>query len=376
MVGKNGLKVESIAIPDQDRLKSLFYLYRPLVSGQAILVYQYLLLVGDSVNNISDLLAYVGFSIEALENTLQQLNRYHLVRTYRKDDDYLLVINEPLKMPDFIKNEAYARELHLKLGKNELQKRLKGLRSSDSKLYEDISAAYDGSILKQKWNQDQENDYRKLKETKAIKVSNTLFDIEEFLAECNQFLFPISERTPQNLEIIARYGDLFNVSYEKMKTYLARSVDSDDHLNIELLKSACVGSKNEYQPTNGYEVPCINFLMNLQDGKELTPFDRKCLITLSDKYHLNSVVINVLLEHCLKECNGRLFTNYIYPIAANMHRQDVDTLAKAKQYFNNEKIAKKKISNNVIEEVPSYQEANQNSLSEEELAELRKWRGE
>jgi replication initiation and membrane attachment protein DnaB len=174
-------------------------------------------------------------------------------------------------------------------------------------------------------------------------------------------------RTRNNLEKIAIYGDLYDVSYDRMRVYLAQVSDFDaDSFDLKKLEKVCMSSSGNYEKIEQgrYDVPCVRFLMSLQDGKEVTESDRYLLSKLSSKYHLSAPVINVLVEYGLKNCDNRLVEKYLTKTASDLHRNDINTADEALKWLYNS--GEKKTG----EKLPSYDTSNNTSLSESEEEEL------
>ncbi len=128
-----------------------------------------------------------------------------------------------------------------------------------------------------------------------------------------------------------------------------------------------MSSLGEYRKLEdgNYDVPCLTYLMSFQNGKEVTRYDRQIIYKLSNEYHLRAPVINVLLEHSLKNCDNRLLENYIYPVASDLHRNDISTAKAALERLDRYK--GRRANNDVL---PSYDSSSNPELDEERLREL------
>ena len=120
-----------------------------------------------------------------------------------------------------------------------------------------------------------------------------------------------------------------------------------------------------------YDVPCVTYLMSLQNGKEATLNDKKIIYYLSNYYNLNVPVINVLLAHGLKNAGNRLIENYLYPIASDLHRNDIKTSKEALEFLNNN--TKKSAVGS--DKLPSYDTSNNKTISNDEEDEILKLMG-
>ena len=179
-------------------------------------------------------------------------------------------------------------------------------------------------------------------------------------------------RTDEVLRTIANLADLYGIGYDKMRSYVATAVNrSKEEFNLKELRYLCMNSRISYQKVreDEYDVDCQTYLMSLQDGKEVTDYDKKILYNLAFKYHLNKSVINVLIRHTLNACNNRLLENYIYPIAADFHRNDVNDPDKALDRLNEGRHRAKE------EQPPVYNDENNTEISTDELDEILKMMG-
>ena len=82
-------------------------------------------------------------------------------------------------------------------------------------------------------------------------------------------------------------------------------------------------------------------------------------------------VMDVLLEHGLKNCNNSLIENYLYPIASDLHRNDVKTSKEALERLS--KPYEKKSRN--VEKPPVYDDSANKTMSAMEEEELLKLMG-
>ncbi|MBR3227156.1 MAG: DnaD domain protein [Erysipelotrichaceae bacterium] len=330
MLGKDLFKVESQVDLSNERYRSLILLYHPLIGDSAHYIYEFLVIKGSggSFEELNKLLNSLNMSVDAFEEALTKLNEYRLVRTLKDNeaDRYIFVLRDPLTITDFVKDDLFVRDFILKTSGRYYQSLISDLRfPGEHKGFTDISARFKSEMLST-WTIDDESFLIPI-EKKAYDF-NTFFDINVFLSDISGTMFPLKYRTYENLSEIARLADLYNISYDRMRTYIPQVSRSDSNtFDLSLLRYLCQNAipDYEYVEEGRYDVPCLLFLMNKQDGKEVTPFDKKLLNRLSNDYKLKPGVINVLLEHALNSCNNRLLENYIYPIAADLHRNNIET---------------------------------------------------
>ena len=374
MLGKDLYKAEVNAELSAERLRSLVFFYGPLIGNDALAMYEYMVLRGNTVTftEINGLLITLNLSIDDFEFYCLKLNEYRLLKTLRQENRYIFIFNNPMDMKQFIRDDILVRDFILKTSGDHYRELIADIYTeSDHSGFEDVSQTLSLDSLKN-WKAEDETILKKSVENTY--EFNTLFDVNVFLKDISTNLLPMRFRTKENLRQIALLADLYNISYDKMRTFLPRVARLDSsEFDLKELRYLCVRAKSDYKPVgnDNYNVPCTNFLMSLQDGKEVTEYDKKIIFNLSNKYHLDPPVINVLLAHALKACDNRLIENYLYPIASDLHRNDIktakDALERLSGSYNGNK---RKVQE---DKLPVYDDSDNKTMSalqEEELLKL------
>ena len=375
MLGKDYYRIETDVELSGEKLKSLVFFYGPLIGCEALNLYEYLVLKGSSIGyaKLNDLLQELNLSIDHFEELIGHMNEFRLLKTLKKEDHYIFVLQAPLDMNEFIKDDIFVRYFILKTSGANYQRLISTLVEPDEhRDFENVSKTLTSEALSG-WTKSDETYINKTRKSKKEKYDfNTLFDINVFLKDISPTLFPMRFRTRNNLEKIAIYGDLYDVSYDRMRVYLAQVSDFDaDSFDLKKLEKVCMSSSGNYEKIEKgrYDVPCVRFLMSLQDGKEVTESDRYLLSKLSAKYHLSAPVINVLVEYGLKNCDNRLVEKYLTKTAADLHRNDINTADEALKWLYNSGEKRRE------DKLPSYDTSNNTSLSESDEEELLKLMG-
>ena len=373
MIGQDLYKIETCCELSNERLKSLIFFYAPLIGNDALALYEYLVLSGPTsgFKSLNELLDELNISIDYFEEQCRKLNEYRLLKTLNKANQYIFIFNNPLTRREFINDGIMTRYFIMKTSGKHYQKIISDVyQEGNYDDYEDTSQALSLDAIKN-WNKDNET---YLKGTKATDFNfGTLFDVNVFLQDMSTNLLPMRFRTNENMKALATLADLYNISYDKMRTFIPRValIDSNE-FDLKQLKYLCMNARGEYRlnESGSYNIPCLNFLMNLQGGKEVTESDKKIIFNLSNKYHLNPSVINVLLEHSLKMCNNRLIEKYIYAVASDLNRNNIKDAKGALEMLQMpyNKGGKK-------DELPTYSTDNNASLSKLEQDELKKLMG-
>lgn len=386
MLGKDLFKVEVKADLSYRRNKSLILFYNPLIGNDAFYLYEFLCLkgTGSSFEELNKLLNSTRLSIDNFENCLKNLNKYGLLTTLKKKDEeksdecrYIFILENPLDYDEFTKDALLVRDFILKMGGQYYQMLISDIRSfSKHRGFDDVSYKFDLKEL-ESWNANDEKFLKPLNASEELYNFNTMFDVNILLEDMSPLLFPIRFRTNENLKEIARLADLYNISYDKMRIIISKTLKSDSKsLDLKELKNRCIASLPDYRviEKGNYNVPCELFLMNKQDGKEATPYDKKIIYELSSKYHLPPEVINVLIEYTLDNCDNHLIEKFMYSIASDLHRNGIDTFDKALEFLNGTKSKTRKTQRKESEIV--YDSSKNEEITPEQLAAIRKFRNQ
>ena len=251
MLGKDYYRIETDVELSSEKLKSLVFFYGPLIGCEALNLYEYLVLKGSSIGyaKLNDLLQELNLSIDHFEELIGHMNEFRLLKTLKKEDHYIFVLQAPLDMNEFIKDDIFVRYFILKTSGANYQKLISTLVEPDEhRDFENVSKTLASEALSG-WTKSDETYINKSRKSKKEKYDfNTLFDINVFLKDISPTLFPMRFRTRNNLEKIAIYGDLYDVSYDRMRVYLAQVSDFDaDSFDLKKLEKACMSSSGNYE---------------------------------------------------------------------------------------------------------------------------------
>ena len=342
MLGKDLFKVESNVNLTNDNFKSLVLFYEPLIGPEAMYLYEFLLVKGSSFSfeELSKILNSTSYTIDKFELLIDKLNEYRLVNTLKDENDnrYIFILNNPLSFNEFISDDIFVRNFITKTSGEYYHSLLSNVRIfSKHQGFVDVSKKIDPRIL-ETWTKEDET-FVKIKEFNDDFNFNTFFNVNDFLKDISLNLLPLKYRSEENMKELATLADLYNISYDKMRTFIPKVCSSDSNeFDLNLLRYLCMSANPEFSKVDDgiYNVPCELFLMNKQNGQEVTKYDKKILYSLSSDYHLNPVVINVLIEHALKKCDNHLYENYLYAVASDLRRNnivnEVDALKRLDNY--------------------------------------------
>ena len=373
MLGKELYKIEADFELSSERLKSLVFFYEPLIGKDALVIYETLVAKGNNsaFEQINGLLEFLNISIDELEKACDTLNEYKLLKTLQNEDKYILVFVAPLTIRQFIKDDILVRAFILKTSGKHYQSLIADLyRADNHNEFKDISKTMELKL--NEWTKEDES-YLNINKDDETYTFDTFFNINVFLKDISTNLLPLRFRTKDNLYKLATLADLYNISYDTMRSFLPRVFNTEtNEFDANLLEYLCRKAKTDYEkvPNDKYDVPCKLYLMSLQDGKDVTEYDMKIIYKLSNDYHLSPSVINVVLEHGLRNCDNRLIEKYLYGIASDLHRNNITTAKAALQRLD-------KYNGRTIEtdSISKYDASKNNNLSEVELNDILSQRG-
>ena len=332
MTGRDFYKIEVNKELSAERMRSLVFFYRPLIGNDAMALYLYFFLNGTTsgFKELNPLLQKLNISVDAFERDCRKLNEFMLLKTLRKENRYVFFVNEPLTRREFVEDDVLVRCFILNAGGDTYRAILSEVTEPEHyDDYENISSVLPANQL-ENWTDDNES-YLKRPVTRRSYDFGTLFDINYFLKGMTTNLFPQRFRTESNLKEIARMADLYNVSNDKMRFYITKVCDlKGDTFDLKQLRYLCSnGNGEETEATDPYNVPNVQFLMKLQDGKKVTETDKYILNKLSSEYELSLPVINALLEYIMKRYDNTIVPSTVYSYANNLHRNDIKTAEEA-----------------------------------------------
>ena len=326
MLGRNKYRVRFSQDITFDDLKSLLLLYQPLISANAVILYEHLQMENAQESTISSLINRCSLSINDMESAFKRLMEYKLVDIFVKNEDYLFVLHKPLSGHMFLNNDLYNKLLRKELGTEEFIQRVSlfnKLPLEETEGYINISSQL--TALHPDADLDSTDSANSTEEV----LRQSYFDISRFVKSASTVLLPQKARTVHNLNIISSLADTYGITQDEMRRFVSQCIKDND-LDTTALKIKCQHAKSDYNSKgDGYDVPCAIFLKKLQNDRELTPNDIKMLDKLINDYHLNASVVNVLLEHAMKMCDNHLYTSYVYPIAGDLNRNGIDSSEKA-----------------------------------------------
>lgn len=323
---------------NQEEWISFMMLYAPILSPLAAQLYLLLMALmanHTKIRNNRFLCESLHCAPHELSGARVELEQFLLCKTYenKEKNTLMLVLDNPKCGNDFLSHEVLGRYYLKMMGSKMHQFVTVSFAQFDvsKEGFQDISASMKAQCLAD-WNEKEELQYQKYVEAQPPK--NSHFDMDAFLANCTELVFPSVARNKENIDLIAYLGSEYNVSMKDMNEYVGKSVD----LKTKKIKANVLRKKvlDAYVPKiqeekNPYEYSCYDFLYKKQNNIKPSHADVKILEDLQHVYKLSSSVINVLIEYVLNTNNQKLDRAYIEKMAALWVRRNVDSIEKALQ---------------------------------------------
>ncbi len=364
MLGSDLYRLEGIITVYGSELKALALLYRELIGDQGVAFYLNLIFQ-DKVDfqPLNGLLHNLNLSLDQFEDNLHRLEEFGLVLTYNQSERYIIVLNKPLAYHDFIEHDIFGRLLIKKVDHSyyEFLKRGQISSQSDKTGFKNVSKTIDYRLL-DTWSSDLEIKYNELRPRHNDKSDfDSSFDIRGFMRSIKNASFPQSLRTYDNLNKIAMAADTYALNKNDLRKFVIRSTDYEPvAFHYDRFLSLCRNANIEHCQGTGYQMPCVAFLQNLQDGKEPTYNDKLLIERLRLEYKLHGEVINYLLEYAYFRCDHQLIPSFIYTVASNLKRNDIATAEKAKTFLT--AYGKNKKTANKPSSLPDYDEIDNSDI--------------
>lgn len=323
------IKITGISQLSASQTQSLLLLYAPLVQNDAIILYQTLLsLKEQALINYNFLTALLAMSLPQIERLRQNLEQYHLIKTYEDDaGTHHIVLQKPLEGDDFITHRLYSRVLFSKMNED-LYKKIKAMFEVEHHLekYRNISAVIDlGNEI-----EIIDANESAFEEVHAFGIEHQ-FDYPSFIKLAQPLMIPTHFLdNPQILHKIGEYAYIYNIDAQNMAKYVAKSTNlATQNLNFEKLLRYISNAKIKVND-NGVTLHPLQFIKKLQQGIEPIKNDRQLVEKLITQYRLNYELINLLIEHSYQK-NNTITHNYIEKIAASWIVKGINTIEEAKK---------------------------------------------
>lgn len=338
--GEDTCHIECGFTIDNDDMDVLSQCYLPLITSNGLSVYLLLASLSKTMvkpYNHLHLCTLTGLDIGNLSVSLMTLEQYGLVKTMVKPIDlhydYIYALVQPLSASAFLKNPIYSRQLANTVSMDDytaIIKRFASL-SYDRSGYNDVTTPYDGSTIIQSWSDHSESRYQKANSSAVIEDSDG-FDMSAFLKGLDDFRFPHSLRTDENLRAIAQLAKVFGLSEIEMQSGLWRAIEDDgNRFSLNALMHYCAThAKKKDSGVSREDLPPAAYLQSLKQGVALADFETRALTALVEKYHFSNAINNVIIEKVIAT-NKRISKSALDAYASYLVYSHVDTPQAAKE---------------------------------------------
>ncbi|MBQ7276644.1 MAG: DnaD domain protein [Bacilli bacterium] len=257
---------------------ALTYLYLPLLGIDSYSVYISLSTFDiDKSYSFKKAIDILGLkSLKDFNNAIYKLEGIGLLREYNKDDEYVFVINKPLHLKEFLKEECLRNLLVSEIGEDEVKKLIDRANNENNvkvgykevtKKFEDIFDIQIESSEEEVWN----DLYVKDKDEILIANSNFNYALFELLID-SSFVDKGIVESDEFKNNIKRIAFTFKLNEEQMKDCVFSALDIDKSLQYPALaKNAKRIFRESYKHDNPILVAKENdqFMTSASDDKEV-----------------------------------------------------------------------------------------------------------
>lgn len=345
----------------QYETESLYLCYAPLMGNDSVALYQTLYTIYQlqlDINVHEELINFINFSLERIYELRIKLEQFLLLDTYYKETHkaYVYVLKKPLSLQRFLAHDVLGR-MYLKKMKEQIYEKMKISSASNSRINEDykkITSSMKHMLID--WDKEEENCFER--QCPTIDKVEYDFNIHKFLNQMSNMVFPVKDRTKENLDFIAEKASIYGLNEKEMRKIVGDSMDFytnsfSKKILMKKLKNYHKAIKTVIQ--DPYQLSPILFLQSKQNGLPVAESDKYLIDNiLINKYHLNLQVINVLLEYVLQRCNQVLKKSYVEKVASSWVRLKIDSKEKALAQINLENAKKKNIAFQPNKQLPEW----------------------
>lgn len=328
------IEIRIIEYLSKDHFQSLNLLYAPLIGKNALCLYQFLYYQPSNIEQ-EEVNATLNLNDSQFYSSLQMLLQYHLIKLYKKDENYLILVYAPLLQNDFLIHDTYSRLYLSCVGAKIFDQMKMKFRKNAEDLdgYQEKTCDLDISRL-DTWTEAKEIMYEKVKPNVHQAYD---FDFQTFFKGMDH-IFPLRFRTKENLNRIAQLAKIYGISANDMRKYVQRSVNpSTGFFDMEKVKRMAVASRKSTDDSQDpYKMSPVHFLQMKQNGIPVIKSDKLLIEKLCTEFQFPVEVVNTLIEYTLEQTHQQFSRNYVEKVAASWVRLNIDSRQKALQVIQKE----------------------------------------
>lgn len=343
----------------------LYYLYQPIVGSRAISAYMMLYLEGKRMGRflqpspLSRIISFLSVSLLDFQKALKALEAIGLLKTYVKQEhqmtQYIYVIQSPLSVQSFFKNQILSSLLEESLTQDDYKKTIQYFKIplEDLSHYKEVTSSFTDVYTIQHTHKNKKilkmNESFKEKTSQLIDIS---YDMDLLLKSLKDYQVSKSSLTKQDFTYISQLGSVYSIDALSMAGMIKDSLKSSG-LDRKLLKTKVKqycdihssSSLNEVyhkqpiqlQTQSVQQDPIVlhmkyldsitpyELLKEKQGGSEPVFHDLMIVETLMVQLGLKPAVVNVLIEYVLGKNNNRLSKRYCEAIGSSWARKHIET---------------------------------------------------
>lgn len=333
--------------------------YLPIIGGKAVFLYRFLKEYNNKSIIENDLINLLSFSNTDYLYSRNMLEAIGLIFTYKRHDEYKIILN-PVLPPESFFNKEHLRKVLL----NALNNNLKEFEKIENKYKNDLNLDDFENISKSFLDiynikiEDNNLKTYKIEEKRTRKDINFSFSSLYSLLKKNSQIS--SKMIKEEDEIkIKDLVILYNINEKEMAKYLTIYFDplaKDEHFNFkeiekEIISNSSLSTLSSFLDNNKerktksnneliqyYDsLSPLDFIKKTIDGKEPSDFEKAIIKMLINDYHYDRVMTNAMLDYALKKDNNRLYIKNIKQYANDLIRNNVnDIYSMLESFYNKE----------------------------------------
>lgn len=309
-----------------------------------------------------NLIDILGINKKNLKTAFNKLEAFNLVKTYQRDDNFIIQIIKPLDSSKFFSNQLFVSNLKVNLGDVLFDK----LRSSFKLTDINLNSYTDVSTKLEELYDNEENDVVEVleikKETTVIdeneeidnddnNIENDDFNYKSFKNSMLNNYVNVAVFTSEFKEKICNLAFGYGLDENMMQTACFPLVDRDGRIDLNLIedriiefsKSYDIKPKVEKQSKSNknvkkdyvhmLETTSPQTIVKSLTGVEPSIADKKTITKLQNEMNLDVGFINVLLGYLLsKNANEFKNYNYINKVATEWMKKGINNAEEAIKY--------------------------------------------
>lgn len=367
-------------------------LYLPIIGSESFSLYLFLvykLKENKKTLSVEEILLGCNFNINSFLEGKKLLEGVGLIKTYEKEQDYLIVLYSTKSPKEYFKDIVLKGLLLQAIGKEKFEKILSKFSNKiDRAGYKEITSSFSDAFNVDLDNIDfsyniENNDF--LIDVKS-KDPKFIFDTQYFMDLCEKdYKITKDDLNVSALKIIKKLSSLYSISEDNMAIKLSENInylgEPGKRIDFKSLEESCYDdlifvSVNKKKKKKTEKISSstniakkieimenyspLQYLSLKQGNTAVVRSDANLINFLSLKLGLENSVINALIDYVLEKNDNRLSENYVKKIGANLKRLDIKNAIDTMNYLEHSTSSSKTNSNQKIEETKKIEGTNNN----------------